>query len=573
MPSASGNDPPVPGSDPPVPRALALAGAPHALGSGPAALEAERFAISFGGQRALGGVDLRIDRGEVLALLGENGSGKSTFVKILAGYHVPDPSGRLEVGGAPVPLPVPVGRVREIGLSFVFQELGLATGLTVVENLFAAHRNPTGLGALRRIAWRAEHRTAREIFLRYDVDLPPHALVRALSPTSQALLAIVRAAEELREFRQGPKEGGVLVLDEPTVFLPEHEKIFLFDLVRRVVQDGVSVLFVSHDMGAVREIAQRAVILRDGRVVGNVVVAEVSDQEIVKLISGYERREAHRTAGLAEAGPLTAEPAVSSSGAGTAPDTIALAVEHLSGGRLKDLSLGVAAGEIVGVAGLLGSGTEDLPYVLMGSRPGSRGRITCGSFSGDVSGLTPRAALRLGMALVPADRSSQSVAQSISVEKNMLSLVLGDYFRRGTLSHRRLRKTALDRCARYRVRPANPALEMIALSGGNQQKVVLAKWLELDPRILLLHEPTHGVDVTTRAEIHELMRSLSGAGKAILWVSDDFDELAKVCDRIVVCESGAITAQVPGPPFTRDQITAEVYASSSTPKVREVSST
>jgi ribose transport system ATP-binding protein len=529
----------------------------------PAALVARRFAISFAGQRALAGVDLEIGQAEVLALLGENGSGKSSFVKILAGYHAPAPESELWVGGVRVPLPVATGQFREIGLSFVFQELGLATGLTVVENLFVAHRSVGGPAGLAKIAWRAEHRQARAVLESYGVDLDPHAEVRTLSPTSQALLAIVRAAEELREFRTRGNEGGVLILDEPTVFLPEHEKVFLFDLVRRVVTDGVSVLFVSHDMSAVREIARRAVILRDGRVVGNVVVGEVRDSELVELISGYSRGASDEAPGAAAPPPVAGGQRRSGS---------AFSASRVSGGRLTDLSLEIAAGEIVGVAGLLGSGTEDLAYVLFGARDDAYGTITCGAWSGDASELSPRRAMSLGMALVPADRGSQSIAARVPVEKNMLSLVLGDYYQHGLLSYRRIRRTAQARCDTYRVRPADPSLEVLALSGGNQQKVVLAKWLELSPAVLLLHEPTHGVDVTTRAEIYALMRSLSAAGKAILWVSTDFDELAAVSDRVLVCASGTIVSEVAGPPFTRDRITAEVYAKSSAPKMREASS-
>jgi ribose transport system ATP-binding protein len=541
--------------------------------SGPAALVARRFAMSFGGQRALAGVDLRLERGEILALLGENGSGKSTFVKILAGYHVPGPESELWVAGVNVPLPISTGQFREVGLSFVFQELGLATGLTVLENLFVAHRSVRGAGSLGKIAWQGERREARAIFARYGVDLEPDALVGSLTPTAQALLAIVRAAEELREYRKGANEGGVLVLDEPTVFLPEHEKIFLFDLVRRVADDGVSVLVVSHDMGAVREIAQRAVVLRDGRVVGDVVIDDVSDAELITLISGYSRASVEdtgpATSSLASAGraqpEVAQQPEVPRERSG-----VVLGVEHVYGGLLKDLSFELSSGEILGVAGLLGSGTEDICYVLFGSREDAHGSIRCGKWSGDVGELTPRRAMRLGMALVPADRNSQSVAQRLPMGKNMLSLVLGEYFHRGLLSHRLIRETALSRCETYRVRPAEPALEMIALSGGNQQKVVLAKWLEQSPQVLLLHEPTHGVDVTTRSEVYDLMRSLSAGGKAILWVSTDFDELAAVADRILVCDSGAIVAEVPGPPFTRDRISAEVYASSSARQTPDV---
>ncbi len=252
------------------------------------ALEARNLAKSFGAFRALRGVDVTIGAGEVVALLGENGSGKSTLVKILSGYHVPEPGGELRLNGMDVPLPVALSRARMVGLAFVYQDLGLAGDLHVVENLFVGRRVTRGLGSAAPINWRGERARAREIFDRYGVKLDPSAQVGRLRPTSQALLAIVRAAEDLREYReQHDESGGVLVLDEPTVFLPEHEKVFLFDLVRRVTDDGIGVLFVSHDISAVREIARRAVVLRDGAKVGDVIVKDVSDADLIELISGH----------------------------------------------------------------------------------------------------------------------------------------------------------------------------------------------------------------------------------------------------------------------------------------------
>jgi ribose transport system ATP-binding protein len=521
----------------------------------PLALDARGFAKSFGRERALSGVDIAIAGGEVVALLGENGSGKSTFVKILSGYHAPEPGAELRLGGNLIPLPVPLAGYREFGLSFVFQDLGLAHDLSVVENLYVAHRvSGAGRRQGRRISWRAERRQARAAFERYSVVIDPGASVASLSATSQALLAIVRAAEELREFRAGGHTGGVLVLDEPTVFLPEHEKIFLFDLVRRVAADGTAVLFVSHDMSAVREIAHRAVVLRDGAKVGDVLMSSTTDAQLVELVSGHRE---HQTAP-----PLPAtidEPPAAG---------IALAVAGLSGGTLRDVELSVEAGEILGVAGLLGSGSEDLLYALFGSLPGARGTLRCSEWSGDIAKLSPRLAQRLRIALVPADRKRHGLAPGLSVEKNMLSLVLDDYFKHGALRHRQIRSVASERSRTYGIRPQNPALEISALSGGNQQKVLLARWFELLPRVLLLHEPTQGVDVTTRGEIYEIMHGLCAQGVAIIWVSTDFDELATVADRIAVCDGGRIVSYV-GSPFTRDRIISEVYAAAAGRAARE----
>jgi len=496
-----------------------------------------------------------------VALLGENGSGKSTLVKILAGYHEPEPGGTLSMAGQPVALPVPLGGFHDAGLAFVFQDLGLANELTAVENLFAGRRLPGGRGAgPRAINWRSERREAREIFARYSVDLDPASPVGRLRPTAQALLAIVRAAEDLRAYRAtSGATGGVLVLDEPTVFLPEHEKVFLFDLVRRVVADGTGVLFVSHDMTAVREISRRAVVLRDGRKVGDAVVAETSDAELVQMVSG------HRLATVA----AREDPAQVAQAAGEA---VVLTIDGVRGGRLRDVALQVRAGEIVGVAGLLGSGTEDLPYVLFGAVGDGAGRMTVGDWSGEVSQLDPATAQRLGMALVPADRKQQGVAAALSVEKNMLSLVMGRYVRGGVISHRRMHRTARERCEAYDVRPRNPSANMSALSGGNQQKVVLARWLEIEPRLLLLHEPTQGVDVATRAEIYEIMRARCRDGVGILWVSTDFDELAAVAHRVLICAGGRIAGSLSAP-LSRDRITSEVYATAARGGTRDVAAT
>jgi ribose transport system ATP-binding protein len=526
-------------------------------------LQARGLAKRFGAQWALRGVDLEIGRGEVVSLLGENGSGKSTLVKILAGYHEPEDGGQLRLSGRPVPLPVALGGFRDVGLAFVFQDLGLANELSVVENLFVGRRVGGG-GGYRSgaINWRTERRAARESFERYAVDIDPSAQVGRLRPTVQALLAIVRAAEDLREHRSSTGgTGGVLVLDEPTVFLPEHEKVFLFDLVRRVVAEGTGVLFVSHDMTAVREISHRAVILRDGAKVGDVLVAQTSDAELVQLVSGH--RLAQRKADVAVS--------QSAEGAGAGADVV-LQVDAVSGGRARGISLTVHAGEIVGIAGLLGSGSEDLPYILFGARSDASGRMQVGDWSGDASQLDPAAAQRLGVALVPADRKQQGAAAELSVETNMLSLVLPSFVRHGALRHRRLRAVAGARAETYDVRPRDPAARMSALSGGNQQKVVLARWLELGPRLLLLHEPTQGVDVATRAETYEIMRARCRDGVGILWVSTDFDELAAVSHRILVCVGGVIAGSLT-PPFSRDQITSEVYAKAAVRGRREVETT
>ncbi len=524
------------------------------------ALEASNLAKSFGGVRVLHGVDLAINAGEVVALLGENGSGKSTLVKILSGYHEPEPGGSLKMNGVNVPLPVPLGQARTVGLSFVYQDLGLAPDLQVVENLFAGHRVTSGGGSFARIKWRAEREQARQIFESYGVELDPSAQVGRLRPTSQALLAIVRAAEELREYRREYEQsGGVLVLDEPTVFLPEHEKVFLFDLVRRVVADGFGVLFVSHDMTAVREIAHRAVVLRDGAKAGDVAVATASDADLIELVSG------HRLDRSAIEQATTNAP-------GAAVETggdVVLSVKDVHGGRVHGITFDLHAGEILGIAGLLGAGSEDLPYVLFGNGDGAGGELTLPDWSGDISDLSPSRAIKLGMALVPADRKRQGAVADLPVALNMLSLSLESFMQSGFLRVDKLIGVANQRAETYDVRPRDASLNMSALSGGNQQKVLLSRWLEQNPRVLLLHEPTQGVDVATRHQIYELMRTRAAQGVAILWVSTDFDELATMSHRILLCAHGQIAGSM-APPFSRDRITSEVYSATARGAAKEV---
>lgn len=519
----------------------------------PPALEARDVSKSFGANLVLDKVSFTVAQGDVVALLGENGSGKSTLVKILAGYHAPEAGSELYLAGRRVPLPLGLGEFREVGLAFVFQDLGLAGDLRVVENLFVGARTARSGRSLRPIEWRSEARAARRLLSDYGVDLDPLAPVAALSPTEQALVAIVRAAEDLAAYRRrSGAAGGVLVLDEPTVFLPEAEKVFLFDLIERVAADGTAVVFVSHDFSAVRAVAHRAIVLRDGHFVADVEVAATSDEELVGLITGTEpgTLEAEAAAKVA-----TAAPTRSSS-------PVALAVEKLSTARLHEVSFELHAGEILGVAGLLGSGSEELAYGLFGALEGTGGKVRTARFEGDLARLSPRRAIAAGFALVPADRARQAAVTTLPVETNLLSLVLGDYVRGGFLAHRRMREVARERGAVLALRPGDPSVHMAALSGGNQQKVVLAKWMERRPEVLLLHEPTQGVDVGTRTQIYRIVDDLAAAGTAVLWVTTDFNELAAVSHRILVCAGGRIAKELLGPGFTRDEISAEVYATS-----------
>jgi ribose transport system ATP-binding protein len=358
----------------------------------------------------------------------------------------------------------------------------------------------------------------------------------------------VRAAEELRRHRERTGGASVLFLDEPTVFLPEEQVEFLFELVRTVVADGSSVVFISHDLAAVRAVADRATVLRDGRVAGHVEMSAVSDRELVDLIVGQGvGQELVDTTYRARRPP---------------PDRVACTVTGLRGGAVAGLDVAVRPGEVVGLAGLLGSGAEDVPYQLFGARPATGALRIAGDTDIDLGAHTPAAAIAAGIALVPAERRRDAIAPALDVGQNMMLLVGDRYMARGRLRLRRLRDAVRARLDRFDVRPRDPGAPMRTLSGGNQQKVVLAKWLEIGPRLLLLHEPTQGVDIAARAEIYRLVRDATEDGTAVLWVSSDHDELAAVCDRVHVIADGRAVAELAGDAITAERVSAAVYDAS-----------
>jgi ribose transport system ATP-binding protein len=509
-----------------------------------AVLELRGVTKTFGRTRALDAVDLTVQPGEVHGLLGENGSGKSTLIKILNGYHAPDEGATMEVGGHAVDLPLPPGRFRDLGLAFVHQDLGLVPELSVVENLRVG---PLLSRRSAWISWAAERRLARASLERFGVELDVAAPVGRLSETERALVAIVRAVEEIRAAAQARGvPTGLLVLDEPTVFLPREGVARLFATVRDIVAEGhASVLFVSHDLDEVRELTDRVTVLRDGRGQGTVVTADVTEGELVQRIIGRS---------LASLAPPP-RPAVAG-GSGAHVD-----VRGLRGGRVEQFDLRLDRGEIVGVTGLMGSGAEDVPYLLFGARPDAAGTLTLAGEEIALSTLDPAGAVARRMALLPGDRAREGSLPSLSVSDNVTMQVLGAF--RGPFG---LRRRALDRraatlCDEYDVRPSDPALAYGSLSGGNQQKALLAKWIQTEPALVLLHEPTQGVDIGARAQIFALLGRVAGGGASIVCATSDLEQLAAICDRVVVFGRGRPVAEVTGDQLTKEHLARCVYDS------------
>jgi ribose transport system ATP-binding protein len=493
---------------------------------------------TFEGVRALHDVELTIRRGEVHGLLGENGSGKSTLIKILSGYHAPDRGGALEINGRPVTLPLRPGQFRRLGMSFVHQDLGLVDSLSVVENLLVGDLTSTRSW---RLSWARERRRARETFESFGLDIDPRAHVSDLRPTDRALLAIVRAVGEIRANTAADgSEYGLLVLDEPTGSLPAADRDRLFTILREIAATRASILFVSHQLDEILEITDRVTVLRDGEVRGTIDTARASDEVLVEMIVGRRL----------QAVPVDRE---------RRKDGRQVLITGLTGGSARDVSLTVQQGEVVGLTGLLGSGFEEVPYYVFGARSAATGRLAVDGKTYDLRGMSPSRALEAGVALIPGDRERNGSVGSLSVGDNVTLRVLDTYHSRLGLNRRRMRRDARRLLEQFDVRPPDPRLTFRALSGGNQQKAMLAKWLQTKPALLFLHEPTQGVDVGARQQIFQLIRRAAADGAAVVCASTDYEQLAAVCDRVVVFGRGRVARELTGDQVTKERIANQCY--------------
>lgn len=490
--------------------------------SAPAALSIRGLTKTFGATHALREVDLDLRQGEILALVGQNGSGKSTLIKILAGYHEPD-AGRIWRQGQELALPLTSKDVSANGLVFLHQEAPVASGATALENLLVG-RYPGR--ALRRIRWRKERTRARQMLTDIGISINLDAPAGQLPQAERALLGFASAWQEL----QVP--GGVLVLDEPTACLAPAAAQRMFEAVRRAAHRGASVIFVSHRLDEVLNVSDRIAVLREGALIGVLDTPETDEPSLVTQMLGRPVDEFYPSAP-------------------THVGDMGLAVSALSGAIVKDLSLQVRHGEIVGVTGLVGGGHDEVPYLIFGALPARAGKVTV---AGKQVRQNPREMRRAGVALLPADRPGASGAMHATLTENVTLPTVGKFFRRGWLRSRQEEISVRSLLGRYDVRPPSPRAPLGALSGGNQQKVLLAKWLQMMPSVLMLHEPTHGVDIGSRSQIFTFIKQSALTGAAVVIASSEYEDLANLCDRVIILSRGRHVGDLAGAQLTEDRI-------------------
>ena len=490
-----------------------------AAGSQPA-LEVADLSKRFSGVTVLRKVSLEIAPGEVHALLGGNGSGKSTLIKILSGYHRPEPGSRVLISGEELHFGSPQSSYR-LGCRVVHQDGGLVDELSVTDNLSLTAGYPCRWGTIRDAAAR---RSAAEALRQLGLDIDPRTPVGDLSAASRTEVALVRA---LREDAQAPVR--LLVLDEPTATLPVKEVRQLLDTVRRVAARGVAVLYVSHRLREAFDVADTVTVLRDGRKVTTEPISGLSHDQVVTLITGLGAEEIQARPTASAPARAAAEPVLS--------------VAALRADPVRDLSFTVGAGEIVGLAGITGSGGEIVLGSIFGVTARGGGSVAVGGRR--LPPRRPDLAIQAGTAHLPADRKALSGIMELTATENLTLVNLAPFWRGGWLWHHRETAEMKEWTDRLGVRPRAGAMRLLStFSGGNQQKILFAKWLRCSPRLLLLDEPTQGVDVAAKGEIHRLVQAAADQGTGIVVSSTDFDELAAICHRVLILHEGRLVAEL-----------------------------
>jgi ABC-type sugar transport system ATPase subunit len=495
-------------------------------------LETRSLSKSFNGVRVVKDVDLRLEAGRVYALVGHNGCGKSTIIKMLSGFHRPDAGSELLFDGSPLS---GVGSRAEGRVAFVHQDLALVDTNSVLENFSMG----TGYGAplLAPIPWRTVRARARAVIEEFHIRARPETPVSRLSPADRTLLAIGRAISGLDD-----TERSLLVLDEATSTLTEEDVGRILPQVRRIAARGTTVIFVSHRLEEVIEVSDQVIVMRDGRVVAERPTAGLDQDGLIELILGET---------LAEAVPTTPRGALGD---------VRLRARGISGGELKDFSLELRSGEVVGVTGLVGSGKTDVGRLLFGAEPLKEGSIEVDGKP--VRMRSPGDAIRHKIGYIPPDRHREGAVMDMTASENLTLPSFPQFWRGGLMRKRAERAESKDWMGRTSVLPPVPERPISTFSGGNQQKIIFARWLRLEPRILILDEPTQGVDVGATSELYGLLESAAADGLAVLVLSSEWDDLARICHRVIVLNRGRTIAELQASDLTHERITATALGAS-----------
>jgi ribose transport system ATP-binding protein len=483
-------------------------------------LSVDRISKTFPGTRALDQVSLEFRRGEIHALLGNNGSGKSTLIKVLAGVYTADPGGEINVNGRRFEASRFTPELaKSLGLHFVHQTPALFPMLSVAENMAIGRGFETGAGS--RILWRQQRQRAQQLIERFHIRGSPDLPVFMLEPADRTLIAIARALQD-----QDGSHEGVLILDEPTAALPGPEVERLLSTLRRYAQAGQTIIYVSHRLDEVLRSSDRVSALRDGRHVGTADTAGMDEAKLVSLMLGRSV-ESLRT----------------DKSTGARGDSV-LSVRGLSGGPVRSVTMELGQGEVVGLAGLVGSGTSDVLRMLFGAQPMRAGELRLEGRP--FAPASPDEAIAARVAYLPPDRALEGSFHGMSVRANLSAVNVARYFKGLRLRHDQEHADAMAAISRFKIRAASDEQSLSTLSGGNQQKVVVSRWLRDQPQLFLLDEPTQGVAAHARTEIHGFLRDAARGGMALLVVSSDFEELVQLCDRVLVMAKGCIVSELHG---------------------------
>ncbi len=476
-------------------------------------LRLKNVSKTFPGVNALSGVGFDVRRGEVHALIGENGAGKSTLIKVLTGVYQPDPGAVIEIEGKRVENMTALDAMRQ-GVIAIYQDFSLFPTLSVKENIAFSEQ----IEKRNRLAdWRGMEKTAREALQSLGVSIDLRARANTLSTARQQLVAIARALVY---------DAKLLIMDEPTSALSSGEVEALFKIVRTLRDRGMAIIFISHKLDELFHIADRMTVLRDGKLIGTAPTGEMNRQKLISMMVGRE----------------ISEERLPGKGAGD----VVLEVKNISkAGNYQNVSFQLRRGEVLGITGLVGAGRTETVLSLFGLNQPDSGEIFLEGKK--ILPKSPAEAKKLGIAFVPESRQTEGLVLQQDAESNLTLPILGSFAGRlGLVDFKKRRKRALELISKLGVRPAYPQMQVLKFSGGNQQKIVVAKWLATNPKVLIVDEPTNGIDVGAKSEIHKLLRSLADSGIAVIMVSSELPEIFAISDRILVMRRGRVTGEFDG---------------------------